>query len=89
MTNQHPELAFPPAYNAAAEDLNDPRLASAVLATVAHALDHVRIATEHAGPHAAQTAEEAQWERERPKGIPRSTWMRQKRAERDERAAQG
>ncbi|MFD7663537.1 hypothetical protein [Streptomyces sp. NPDC059788] len=82
MRNPRPDIRFPTAYSAAAAALDDSRLASAVLATVALALDYMRIATEHAGPHAADAAEEAQWERDRPKGIPRSRWQQQKRAER-------
>ncbi|MFG2986190.1 hypothetical protein ACGFYQ_33900 [Streptomyces sp. NPDC048258] len=78
-----PEVLFPAAYAVAAADRDDPRFASAVLATAAKALDHARIATAQAGQSAAQAAEELQWERDRPEGVRRSAWLRQKRAERE------
>lgn len=89
ITNPRPELIFPAAFSAAAADQGDPRFASAVLATVAKALEYARIATPHAQTRAAEAAEEAQWERERPEGTSRLRWMRAKRAERDARSAAG
>ncbi|MFE3629517.1 hypothetical protein [Streptomyces goshikiensis] len=83
--NPRPEIIFPAAFSAAAASLDDPRLASAVLATVALALDYARIATGRAGRQAAEAAEEAQWERERPEGMRRSKWLREMRAARDAR----
>ncbi|MEU1824204.1 hypothetical protein ABZ502_17475 [Streptomyces abikoensis] len=82
MDDLRPEIVFPPAVCAAAADLTDPRLASAVLATVARALDYAKIATGHASERAAEAEEEAQWERERPEGVSRGRWLRQKQAER-------
>ncbi|MEU7162034.1 hypothetical protein AB0A98_37320 [Streptomyces chrestomyceticus] len=84
--NNRPEVLFPEAFSAAAADQDDPRFASAVLATVALALDYARIATGHAGQ---QAAEAAQRERERPKGVSRTEWMRQKQAERQDCADDG
>ncbi|WP_332758300.1 hypothetical protein [Streptomyces sp. MT206] len=87
LANTRPELVFPAASSAAAADTGDPRFASAVLATVARALEHARIATAEATRRAATAAEEAQWERERPDGVSRLKWLRLKREERDQNAA--
>jgi len=85
MLNPRPEIVFPPAYSVGAAELTDPRLASAVLATVALALDYTRIATEHAVRTAADAAEETQWERDRPADVSWRKWARRKRNERDAR----
>ncbi|WP_030569790.1 hypothetical protein [Streptomyces aureocirculatus] len=83
MTNPRPEVAFPGAFTVAVADREDPRFASAVLATVAKALTHVRLATEHAGTQAAQAADEVRWESERPPEVSQRKWLRDKRAQRD------
>ncbi|MER5974196.1 hypothetical protein ABT112_31575 [Streptomyces sp. NPDC002055] len=83
MTNPQSEMAFPPAFAVAAADQHDPRFASAVLATVAKALAHARLATEHAGAQAKQAADEVRWESERPPGVSQRKWLRDKRAQRD------
>ncbi|MFE4309200.1 hypothetical protein ACFRR6_24485 [Streptomyces sp. NPDC056891] len=83
VANPRPELIFPAAFTAAAADRDDPRFTSAVLATVMKALDYARHATEDAGHRAREADQEAQWVRERPANIRLSTWLRQKRAERD------
>ncbi|MFH8792223.1 hypothetical protein [Streptomyces sp. NPDC017941] len=83
VTNPRPEITFPAAFAVAAADRTDPRFASAVLATVAKALAHARLATEHAGTHAEQAADEVRWERERPAEISQRRWLQKKRAQRD------
>ncbi|MFJ4774719.1 hypothetical protein ACIP88_37435 [Streptomyces uncialis] len=81
LTNLRPEIHFPAVLSVAVADLADARFASAVLAAVGTALDHVRLATAHARQAAADAAREVQWERERPDGVSRTRWMLQKRAE--------
>ncbi|ATM24668.1 hypothetical protein SMD44_p10169 (plasmid) [Streptomyces alboflavus] len=81
MYAHNPQIMFPAAHNAAAENLKDPRLASAVLATVAQALDFTQLATRLAAHKADAAAQEAQWRRECPTGMSVSQWLRRKRAE--------
>ncbi|MFJ9380176.1 hypothetical protein [Streptomyces sp. NPDC101455] len=86
MANPRPEPVFPAVYTAAAADLADPRFAGAVLAGVARALDHARIATVYAGHQAQSAADEARWENERPAEVSRRTWLRRMRQKRDTQA---
>ncbi|MFD5819371.1 hypothetical protein [Streptomyces sp. NPDC127038] len=58
MANPRPEVVFPAAYAVATADSSDPRFASAVLATVGRALDHVRIASGHAQGRTETAAQE-------------------------------
>ncbi|QKZ20301.1 hypothetical protein [Streptomyces chartreusis] len=83
MTNPRPELVFPAAYTVATADRSDPRFASAVLVTVAMALDYARLATEQASRQALLAADEVRWESERPPGVSQRKWLREKRAQRD------
>ncbi|WP_274036668.1 hypothetical protein [Streptomyces sp. MMBL 11-1] len=83
MTNPRPDMVFPTAFAVAVADRADPRFAAAVLSTVAKALTHARLATEHAAAQAQQAADEVQWESERPAGVSPRTWLRDKRAQRD------
>ncbi|MEU0691568.1 hypothetical protein [Streptomyces uncialis] len=75
------EILFPAVLSVAVADRVDPRFASAVLAAVGTALDRARLATVHAGKAAAEADREVQWERERPDGVSRTRWLRQKRTE--------
>ncbi|MFI1204803.1 hypothetical protein ACH4VR_36145 [Streptomyces sp. NPDC020883] len=83
VSNSLPEIEFPPAHAVAAADQQDPRFASAVLATVAKALVFARMATERAGVHAGLAAEEIQWAAECPPDMSLRRWLQQKRRERD------
>lgn len=84
MTNPRPEIFFPAAYSVATADRSDPRFASAVLATVARALDYARISTGCAERQGRLAAEEVRWESERPDDVSQRKWLRLKRAERDQ-----
>lgn len=77
-----PKAVFPSAHCVATADQSDPRFASAILATVAKALDYARITTAQAAAQAADAAEEVQWSREVPDGERPTKWLRAKRAER-------
>ncbi|MEW1760399.1 hypothetical protein AB0393_28295 [Streptomyces cyaneofuscatus] len=85
MTDHRPELVFPAALAVATADTNDPRFASAVLATIAKALEFARIATGHAAVQAERAADEVRWESERPPGVRQAKWARDKRKEKAER----
>ncbi|MFJ5635055.1 hypothetical protein ACIQF5_20760 [Streptomyces goshikiensis] len=88
ITNPRPEVIFPAAFTAAAADRDDPRFTSAVLATVAKALDYALLATRTVADRAREAEQDAQWRRECPEGIRPTAWLRQKRAERDAQTAE-